>query len=283
MGVINMSRFLMRALLAGGAVLVSVPASAGEQVLYRPAPDWVVPAKLDTLLGGSEEIVLLDRQRMLDHGLATVYEDVAVRLKTPDAVAKLNTLAMKWFPDKGDLTVHDLQIIRDGKTIALLAGGQRFTVLRRETGLARQEVNGALTATISIPDLRVGDVLRFTKTTTVQDQALKNDVQLADGLPAGDTPIGLGRVVVSWPADQTMQWKVIGSAKVDGTTKDGGLQRLSVSLPLAKQPDMPDAAPFRYRLPPLLQVTSFRTWRDVSASRAPYFHTQGTIAPNGPL
>jgi tetratricopeptide (TPR) repeat protein len=260
-----------------------VPAWAGETVLYKPAPDWVQQASIEGLLGGTEDVVLMDRQRLLDRGTESIYEDVALRLKTPDTVTKFNTVTLQWYPDKGDLTVHKVQIIRDGKTIDVLGSGAKFTVLRRETGLEKREVNGVLTAAISIPDLRVGDILRFTKSTTMHDQAFPNDVQLADQLLTDQFPIGLGREIVSWPADQAMKWKVVGNASVEGPVTAGGFKRLSVKLPVAKQPEMPGDAPFRYRATPILQVTSFDSWRQVSASLAPFFKTDGTITPGGPL
>jgi hypothetical protein len=55
------------------ASVASVPAMAGEEVLYKPAPEWVKPASIDNLLNGNEEVVLFDRQRLLDHGTLHIY------------------------------------------------------------------------------------------------------------------------------------------------------------------------------------------------------------------
>jgi transglutaminase-like putative cysteine protease/tetratricopeptide (TPR) repeat protein len=270
-------------LALASAAFLSVPAWAGEQVLYAPAPGWVVPADLAAADKGSDELVLIDRQRLLDHGTVTAYEDVALRLKTPEAVNKLNTMTLQWYPDKGDLTVHRLEIIRGGQTIDVLKGGAKFSVLRRETGLERREVNGRLTAVLAVPDLRVGDIVRITKSTSVRDQAFKDDVQLVDALLADKFTIGLGREIVSWPADTPMQWKALGKVDLAEPATVGGYKRLTVQLPVAKPAEMPDDAPLRYRLPPMVQVTSFKSWTDVSRQLAPYFATAGTIKPGSEL
>jgi transglutaminase-like putative cysteine protease/tetratricopeptide (TPR) repeat protein len=266
-----------------GAGFLSVPAWAGDQVLYAPAPTWVVPADFAAVADGKDELLLIDRQRMLDGGTVTSYEDVALRLTTPDAVSKLNTMTLQWYPDKGDLTVHRLEIVRDGQTIDVLKGGAKFSVLRRETGLERREVNGRLTAVLAVPDLRVGDILRITKSTSVRDQAFKDDVQLVDVLLPNPLKIGLGREIVSWPEGSPMRWKATGKASLAAPVKVGGFERLTVPLPVDKPAEMPDDAPLRYRISPMLQVTSFQSWQDVSRELAPYFDTAGTIKPGGPI
>lgn len=278
-----MKRHSFSALAIVGASLASVPAWAGDQVLYAPAPKWVVAADLASVAKGNEELVLIDRQRMLGDGTVTSYEDVALRLTTPDAVNKLNTMTLQWFPDKGDLTVHRLEIVRDGQTIDVLKGEAKFSVLRRETGLEQREVNGRLTAVLAVPDLRVGDILRITKSTSVRDQAFKNQVQLIDGLLADQIKIGMGREIVSWPEGSPMKWKVTGNVSLSPPTKIDGFERLTVQLPVDKPAEMPDDAPWRYRVPPMLQVTSFQSWKDVSHELAPYFDTVGTIKPGGPI
>jgi len=278
-----LKRFTFSALALAGASLLSVPAWAGDQVLYAPAPAWVVRADLAAAEKGSDELVLLDRQRMLDHGTVTAYEDVALRLKTPEAVNKLNTMTLQWYPDKGDLTVHRLEIIRDGKTIDVLKDGAKFSVLRRETGLERREVNGRLTAVLAVPDLRVGDIVRITKSASLRDQVFKDDLQMVDALLADKLTIGLGREIVSWPAGTPMQWKASGKVDLAAPTTVDGYQRLTVQLPVAKPAEMPDDAPLRYRIAPMLQVTSFKSWQNISRQLAPYFDTAGTIEPGSPI
>ena len=272
-----------RVLALLGATALAGPAWAGEQVLYEPAPDWVEPADFASALRGSQEVVLLDRQRLLDGGTLHSYEDVAVRLKTPEAVRQLNTMAIRWQPDKGDLHFHRLEIVRPDETIDVLAGGAQFSVIRRETGMERRELDGSLTATLSIPGLRQGDILRVARTITLRDQALGDEMQLNDGLVAGSENVGFARQIVSWPVGQDLNWKAVGTTEVAPPERVGDRHRLYVNLPLAKPAEMPADAPLRFRMPPLLQVGSFSSWREVSAALAPYFSTEGAIAPGSAL
>jgi tetratricopeptide (TPR) repeat protein len=272
-----------RALALLGTTVLASPAWAGEEVIYQAAPAWVEPADVTAALRGSQDVVLLDRQRLLDGGTISMYEDVAVRLKTPEAVRQLNTLSIRWQPDKGDLLFHRLEIIRGEETIDVLAGGPRFDVLRRETGIERRELDGSLTATMSVPGLRQGDVLRIARTITLRDQALGDEMQLTDGLIAGTDDLGMARQIVSWPASQDLQWRAIGTKEIQAPRRVGDYQRIEVKLPLAKPAEMPEDSPLRFRINPLLQVGSFSSWSEVSAKLAPYFGTAGAIEPGGAL
>ena len=59
------------------------------------------------------------------------------------------------------MTVHRLWIRRDGATIDVLKSDRKFLVLRRERGLEAAILDGRLTATLQIEDLRVGDVIEL--------------------------------------------------------------------------------------------------------------------------
>ena len=63
-------------------------------------------------------------------------------LSTPEFLTALGTVSAQWFPDKGDLTVHKLELRRGTEIIDLLGKGVRFEVLRREAQLEQRMVDG---------------------------------------------------------------------------------------------------------------------------------------------
>lgn len=258
------------------------PALAGEQVIYRDQlPEWAKPADLAPALATGETLVLLDRQVRLEDGTSHAYSDIAYRIENPEALTQLGTLKLGWLPDKGDLIVHRLEILRGDRTIDLLAQGTRYDVLRRERELEKRSLDGQLTATLSVPGLMVGDVLRFTQTITNRDQALGGEVQSSEGLRALPNKSGFGRVIVSWPQDEDMRWKVHRLAAPVEPVVEGGYRTIALSLPVAKPDEMPEDAPARFTINPLLQVASFADWQEVSRVMAPHFATEGTVAPGG--
>lgn len=276
----------LNSLRAGVAVVslaCSLPVLAGDAVLYSPAPAWVVPADFAAAQAKGESLVLLDQQTRMDGGTTQNFSDIAYKIDSPEALTKAGTLQLGWLPDKGDLTVHRIEIYRDGKPVDLVAAGSRYTVLRREKSLEKRSLDGLLTATLAVPGLKLGDIVRFSQTVTLRDQALGDATQMISPLRADPAKMGFGRIAVSWPRDAAMRWKVAERASVPEPVEAGGYKTLTVHLPLARQDEMPKDAPSRFTMGPFMQVTSFTGWADVSRRMAPHFATEGTIPAGSQL
>jgi transglutaminase-like putative cysteine protease/tetratricopeptide (TPR) repeat protein len=259
------------------------PALAGEEVLYGAAPAWVLPAELDTAAAPDTPLLLGDKQVRLGDGTVVVYSDIAYRVDSPGALTELGTLKMGWMPDKGDLTVHRLEIVRGKETIDLLAQGVRYEVLRRERMLEQRSLDGSLTATLAVPGLKIGDVLRFSQSISTRDQALGGEVQHVDGLLAEPFPVGFARAIYSWPEGDEVRWKAGPDVTLpDPETRDG-YKVLTIALPLPERPEVPSDAPARFTMPQLIQVGSFASWPELSRTMAAHYATEGTIAPNGAI
>jgi len=269
-------------LLVGSALICSAPALAGEEPLYQPAPDWVEEASLPADTSGPP-ILLFDDQRLIEEGQLSSYIDRAIRIDNPQMLSAVGTLQAAWLPDKGDLVIHRIEIIRDGEEKDLLAGGAKFEVLRRERQLEQRMLDGSYTATMSVPGLRVGDILRLSYTITTSDQALDKEVQALAALPAKPFEARSARVRMSWPDDAPVKWQLSAKDIEPELTEHDGVTSIEVALPLPEQDEVPVDAPVRYRLPPMLQAGTFSSWKEVSEIMAPLYSTEGAIAPGGAI
>nr|WP_247718144.1 DUF3857 domain-containing protein [Qipengyuania proteolytica] len=263
--------------------ILSAPATAGETVNFADVPEWVVPVDFDAAVAERQEITVFDRQLRLEGGVVHRYTDIAYDVRNAQVLSRLGTLQFGWFPDKGDLTMHRLQIVRDGKVIDLIADGIEHEVIRRETELERRTVNGALTALFKIPGLKVGDILRFASTTSSRDQALDGQVQATEGLTTEPTRLGFGRLRISWPQASGVDYALLGQSPEPKITDAKGYRTIEMLLPIAKVEEMPDDAPGRYKVQPAIMTGSFAKWSDVAAIMAPHYVTEGTIEPGSTL
>lgn len=279
-----MRRNFAAGLVASGIVWAA-PALASDQPLYQAAPAWVVTAQLpaELLAGKGAPGPYFDNQQRFENGQVWSFMDLATRINTPQDLAQNNVLTLPWIPDKGDLIVHGLTIIRGGQEIDLIAKGQRFTVLRREEALEQRELTGILTATLPVEGLQVGDVLRLRVSITQKDPALRGRIQWTGPIVALPAKVSGSALRFSWPTAQPVKWKVLGQSIVTQPSQAGGFQTIAVSLPAPKQPEMPGDAPLRYTRPPLAQASSFADWQDVSKVMAPLYGTKGTIPAGSPL
>ncbi|WP_209347874.1 DUF3857 domain-containing protein [Pontixanthobacter sp. CEM42] len=263
-------------------VAISAPAYAGEEVLYEDVPAWVDVAEIDksTVADGPSE-VLVDWQYRLEDGTVHEYHDRIVRIDNLQALTSEGTLKMTWAPDKGDLLVHKLEIIRDDETIDLIAEGTEFEILRRERGLERRLLDGRLTATLAVPKLQEGDLLRVAHTITIDDQALGDEMQALQYLRSEPYRVGKSRVIMSWPQNSGITYQAGPDVDVPELETRGGYEFITIELPLVKREDFPRDAPSRFRRAPILRAGSFDSWKELSQVMEPHFTEAAELSDDG--
>ncbi|MGB3738606.1 MAG: DUF3857 domain-containing protein [Pontixanthobacter sp.] len=264
------------------AIMWAMPGIAGDTVLYDAAPEWVQTAEIDigNIADGPSQ-VLYDWQHRLDGGVVTEYQDRAVRIDNLEAANTEGTLQMDWSPDKGDLTIHALEIWRDAGVIDLVADGVRFETLRREQGLEQRLLDGRLTATLAVPGLQEGDMLRLAYSTSIADQALGDEMQALQYLPPEPYRVGMGRAIVSWPKGSGISYGVEPGVEIAPLVTRDGFEYLNVDLPIAKRPEMPADAPSRYSRAPVLRVGSFDSYEHLSRVMEPHYRKAAQIGTDG--
>jgi tetratricopeptide (TPR) repeat protein len=80
-----------------------------------------------------------------------------------------------------------------------------------------------------------------------------------------------------------VRWRALsktGEVKIVNVGKE---RELTLALPLPKQPDLPGDVPVRFRPLPVLEVSTFKDWADVSRVMEPLYRPQGLITPGGAL
>lgn len=267
------------------AWLAATPAIAGEDILYQPAPDWILKADMpDGRPGRDGSLLIYDEQFRIEASRLWEYRDIAVWIGSPQELTQTGTITTTWLPDKGDLMIHEIGILRGDVAIDVIAGGARLEILRREQDLEQRSLNGMLTATLPVPGLQVGDVLRLRFSTTLSDQALGEEVQKYSFLPRKpDFRAGFARVRASWPEDAGIRWRPTRGVELGEPSTSDGYHWLEVSLPLDEAEDIPFDAPQRYHMPALLQVGTFSNWQEVSSIMAPYYEWKGAIPAGSDL
>src|SRR4051812_18691569 len=133
-------------LLAGAASLPSTSAFAADALKFGPPPEWVrlqpIPNSKPT--DAPVAILLNDQQLWFEGGKSTSYTEMAFRIQNAQGLAAGN-LSIGWDPSKDAVTVNKLQIRRGDKVIDVLASGQAFQTIRRETNLEASMLDGTLT------------------------------------------------------------------------------------------------------------------------------------------
>jgi tetratricopeptide (TPR) repeat protein len=265
-------------------LVLAVPAHAEDKPVIAPAPTWVKAVALPPEAkddGQPVRVLLSDQQIDLARGQQTVFSEFAVKIQSPQGLSAGN-ISLPWRPATDVLTVHKLLIRRGDKIIDVLASGQTFTVLRRETNLETATLDGVLTANIQPEGLQVGDIVDLAMSVTSRDPVLKDHVEAMAGGWNG-VPIGRVHLRMQWPSDLKARLRQTTALPPLKPVRTGGSTSVEFSadnlLPIVP----PKGAPVRYQLGRLVEVTDFTSWADLGALFAPLYDKASTLPANATL
>ena len=278
----------MRTVFYLGPILfaVAAPAAAQDAPTYAPAPDWVAniaPAETDETQSDKPiQVLLVDQQIRIDGNSSTIYVESVSRAQNPQGLAALGNIAIGWQPDRTELVIHKLHLIRDGEVTDLLEKGQEFVVLRRENNLENAVLDGALTAAIQPEGLETGDEIDLA-------YSLRSRPYVIDFKPenlaylAGEIDIGRLYYRFSWPSDQHVEWRASEAMGEPSIERDGANSVLVLDRSNVEGPEIPENAPLRYALPATLQLSGYRDWSELSAVLAPSYVEARQLELDSPL
>ena len=272
--------------LALGLGLLSAGlARAVDQPLYQPPPAWVTPVAIPSTMkpsGAAADVLLFTSQNHLAPDDDETFVERAVRINAPEGLQQAGSLVQVWNPLTDTLIIHQALILRAGKTIDLLAGGRRFTVLRRETNLEAAMIDGQLTATLQPEGLQVGDVLDAAYTLIRREPALAGH-SMSGALVGHAGVIGRLRVSAEWPQGRAYHiWKTDDLPAMAPQTR-AGWTSVSFDQTNAVSPEPPTGAPTYDGLFGLMAVSDFKDWKDVSAIAYPLYDRAARLSATSPL
>jgi tetratricopeptide (TPR) repeat protein len=278
--------FLVRiisAVLVAGAALSARAAFAADTLKFGPPPEWVVPQAIPVAKPSEApiSILLFDQQIAFERGKTTTYSEGAVKIQNAQGLAAGN-LALVWQPATDTVTVNKLQIRRGDKVIDILASGQTFTVLRRETNLDAASLDGTLTATIQPEGLQDGDIIDSATTIERSDPVLKGHVETLFG--AWDSlPIQVAHATLSWPSDVHITVRQTPNLPTPKRSSSKGINLLELSGQHVEPLVPPNGAPERFKIGMLAEATDFASWSGIVSIFVPLFRDASLIPSSGAL
>lgn len=142
------------------------PIAAASGYRTGPAPDWVRHVEPDLSLpvpedaSGGVHYLLTDMQLRHEPGREATYARFATRVVDASGLGDVANIEIGFDPSFQTLTLHAVDVIRDGRRIPRLEGAQ-VELLQRERELEARIFDGRMTAAIFLPDVRVGDVVDY--------------------------------------------------------------------------------------------------------------------------
>lgn len=277
---------LLCLLLTAAAGVAEAGDPPADQPIYAAPAAWVKPIPAPTapppIDGSAVQTLLIDNQTHFGPDGDDHFIEVANKILTPQGLAPVGTISAVWDPDTEALTIHRLQIIRDGKIIDVLAGGQKFLVLRRENNLELAMLDGRLTATIEPEGLQVGDVVDFAFTIRRHDPVMAGHSAGYDKLahPGLASRVYFG---ADWAAAKPIHWRLTDGLPKPEVATSAGDTRLSIDMKNIATPKTPTGAPARFQEMGSIEFSDFATWSDVSKLFWPLYQKASTLRPDSAL
>lgn len=268
-------------MLTIASVMIATPAAAqNDTILHGPVPAWVPSVPLATVPSDADGLAFMRVQNIavhLDQQGESQHTAYRVKILHPSAL-QFGNLAIAWNPTDGPVTVHTVKIHRDGQVIDVLQQ-ESFQILRREQKLEAAQLDGTLTGSLQISDLRVGDELEFSSTIRSKDPTLPDhDSGL---LFFGPTPLkGRFQIGLSW--DEGYKPHISVTRDLDKFVQKGPRSILArFDNPTFSGP--PSDAPPRFGWQRIIEYSDFESWERISQYFAPIYADAATTADNSPI
>ncbi len=244
-----------------------------------PAWSKLAPAPSPQLTGVGTQILLAETQAQVAATPAWIVHRVA-QVHDARELSRLGQVMLQFNPSFQRLAVHRLAILRGDQTIDHTASAPvRF--LQRETQLESGVYSGTITASLLLPDVRVGDALQLIFSVEGTNPILGD--RYSDLFGWDDAlPIAHRRITVMAPVDRRLRWQWVGDAPASHTpspieTIEHGQMRWTFEShqlpPAIQEPQLAShTRPFR-----TLQISEYSDWNEVASWAAELFATESPL------
>lgn len=251
--------------LAVVAVLAVPAAQASDAPRMAPAPAWVVADAVPDKVAGTSGLryELVSDQIDLTGRAPQAYRRLSYSVRREKDLEEAGQISIDYQPQYQQLVLNSLEVWRDGRRIDMRTQAH-YARLRRESGLEEGLIDGAVTLSITVPDLRVGDRVDYGVTLTgsnpVFGQGYYDVFDARYGVPLGER-----RVRVRYPSTLSLQWKIAAPgfsrhvSSADGvTTLEIAASNIAAVQPEKDAPD--DVDPYG-----VIEVSTAGSWGAVAA------------------
>lgn len=156
-----------------------------ERISFEPVPDFVVCEPFERphfnlpeykIAPGFYTWLIDDQVRIRDHGPDYYhrYVEEVINLSTLNYIANIQ---ITFEPEVNSLKIHHVRVIRKGETIELDIK-DRFFIMRRERSFERLVLDGSWTLAVTLPDVRVGDIVDVAMTVSGDPTVFKGEVSI---------------------------------------------------------------------------------------------------------
>ncbi len=255
-------RFVLLCLLLAQFVPV---VHARQTVPTAPRPAWVAPVALpaDSKIAEGDvsngyAYALRDYQFHLPS--QTRYCHLVRRIFTAEGVQQGSEIEVSYDPTYQKLLFHDIKILRDGKAIDKLEPA-KFKIIQRESSKESYIYDGSLLALLILEDVRAGDQIEYAFSVVGDNPIYGGRFAHSIYLGTGE-PIDVVSLRIISPGE--LQTKTLNLSLPPTVTRENGQVVYQWYRERVPGASYDDDTPAWYNPYPILQVSGYRSWEEVS-------------------
>jgi transglutaminase-like putative cysteine protease len=226
---------------------------------------WVMQAPQQSLAeptkgrDDSEVCMLADYQANV--AAEELYVRIVSKLLTSEGVQSGSTVMVDYDPAYQTLVFHHIRVIRGG-TAASRLSRETVSLLRRETDIEWSMLDGTVTASTVLKDVKPGDIVDYAYTVRGRNPVLGG--KFTDFYTIGWTvAVGRERIRVLCPSSRKLRYRTVGGTAEPRTESSRGMTEyeweISDIAPVIEE----DRTPSWYVSYPWIEVSEFEDWAEV--------------------
>lgn len=245
-----------------------------DYVRVEPRPVWTIPIDIPEFDPADDAdrrkiYPLIDYQNR--HSLTTdeYSSRYVVDLLTPAAVEDEGTISFDFDPAYERLTLHTVQITRDGQVIDAMELSEAM-VFRTETDRNLMIFNGTMTFSLPILDVRVGDRLEIAYTKVGRNPAIKSGFVTRRTF-SNTSEIKRNFYRISFGPGVDIQTQTFNAPPDPERSIENGWTIFQWDAPDPEAPDYDSDVPDWAFTRPTYEMSNFASWADVGALFTDYY------------
>lgn len=247
--------------------LLSAFSIAQNKIIKEKIPSWVTVTSINynqsNLDKDAEDgYVDMDYEMQVSVSSQTKYFKKVVKILTESGVENSSEISIDFDPSYQKLAFHSLKIIRNSQVIDKLSSA-KFKVVQQEKDLDKHLYDGSLTAISFLEDIRVGDVIEYS-------YSLKGFNPIFNGKYFGlydvqySVPVYNMVYKLLLPSNRTPTIKNKGTDIKPNVQQDNSETSYEWTLSMVKALHLPKHTPTWYDAYPMVMVSEFKSWQEVS-------------------
>lgn len=251
----------------------TAPGMAQDRPVMAAPPTWVVseePAQPDGKTDSDDlRYEVVSDQIDLTGAKPVWHRHIRYLVARERGLSDAGRISIGYQPDYQTLVLNQLEVLRDGQRIDLRERAH-YARLRREEDLDSGLLDGEMTLSVTVPDLRVGDRLDYSFS-VVGENPIFGDAYYETYAARYGVPLALRRVRVRYPASRLLLSKITSPGFEVARSQADGVATLDITarhLPAVREPeDTPEGHDSFGRI----SLSTARDWQSVADWAVPLY------------